>query len=237
MKSIVDILLLALLPGLGYFLGGALSLWTKPPRWFVGVALHAAAGISIAVISVELMPRAIEEGRTTSLIVAFLAGAATSIVLAESIGRWRKHIGPLMVVVAGAVDLATDGLMTGAGSSIAAALGVLLAASQVIGNIPMGFAATANLREQTGIGYRWAMILGLPVVPVLAAAAGFLALRQAQPVVQAAALTFMAGILLLATIEDTLQQGDETSPPRVYSSLAFAAGFALMMAARQAVES
>lgn len=69
------------------------------------------------------------------------------------------------------------------------------------------------------------------------AAAGFLALRQAEPGAQAAALTFMAGVLLLATIEDTVQQGDEPSPPRVYSSLAFAAGFVLMMAAREAVES
>lgn len=41
----------------------------------------------------------------------------------------------------------------------------------------------------------------------------------------------MAGLLLLATVEDTVSQGDAPLPPRCYSSLAFAAGLAAMMPA------
>lgn len=233
MDSISQILLLALLPGIGYFLGGAIAIMAKPPSWFVGVALHAAAGIAIAVISLELMPRAIEQGNPLYLIAAFAGGAVTSIIVAESVGRWREHTGAVMVVVATAVDLATDGLMTGAGSSIAATLGLFLAASQVIGNIPTGFAATANLGKSAGAGSRWAMLLCLPLLPLAAAALGFAALRHAGDHVQASALAFMAGLLLLTTIEDTVEQGDQPSPPRRYSSLAFAAGFTSMIGATE----
>lgn len=233
MDSVFQILLLALLPGVGNFLGGAIAIMTKPPRWFVGVALHAAAGIAIAVISLEVMPRAIERGNPVFLIAAFAGGAVTSIGLAEAVGRWREHTGAVMVLVATAVDLATDGLMTGAGSSIAATLGVFLAASQVIGNIPTGFAATANLEKSAGVGQRWALLLCLPLFPLAAAALGFVALRHAGEDVQASVLAFMAGLLLLTTIEDTVEQGDEPSPPRRYSSLAFAAGFTSMMGAAE----
>lgn len=231
-----SVLLLALLPGLGNLIGGLLALWSRPTRRFVGVALHAAAGIALAVISLELMPRAIEDGETPALIAAVLGGALASILIAEWVGRWRGgSAGAMMVVVATAVDLATDGLMTGAGSSVASGLGLLLAASQVVGNIPNGFAALANLGDKAARGQRIAILLGLPSIAVAAAGLGFVALRAAAPSLQAAALAFMTGVLLLSTIEDTVSQGDEPEPPRRYSSLAFAGGFALMMAMSELV--
>ena len=236
MDGLVRILLLCLLPGVGTFAGGVLALWTRPPGWFVGVALHGAAGIAIAVVSLELMPRAIADGETPWLVLAFVGGAAFSIVLSLLVGRMiDKPSGALMVVVATAVDLATDGLMTGVGSSIAAGLGLLLAVSQVLGNVPNGFAATANLGDRLSGGKRLALLAALPLVALVGGVAGFLALRDADPAIQSAALAFMAGVLLLATIEDTVSQGDEPQPPRRYSSLAFAGGFALMMVITEVV--
>ena len=236
--SLGSVLLLALLPGLGNLIGGMLALWSRPTARFVGVALHAAAGIAIAVISLELMPRAIEDGETPALIVALLGGAMASILIAELVGRWRGgSAGALMVVIATAVDLATDGLMTGAGSSVASGLGLLLAGSQVVGNIPNGFAALANLGGKASRRQKIVVLFALPLIAVAMAGLGFAALRDTNPSIQAAALAFMTGVLLLATIEDTVAQGDEPSPRRRYSSLAFAGGFALMMAITQFVAS
>lgn len=135
-----------------------------------------------------------------------------------------------MVVAATATDLFTDGLMTGAGSSIAAGLGLLLAASQVIGNIPNGFAATANL-DTMSRKHRLTIAALVPLVALAGAAIGQLALDCAPPGVQAAALAFMTGMLLLATVEDTISQGDQRQPPRTQPSFAFAGGFVLMMLA------
>lgn len=136
-----------------------------------------------------------------------------------------------MVVVAAAIDLGVDGTMTGAGSSVAASLGLLLAGSQVVGNFPNGFATMASLDEQAGRSRRALLLLAAPLVLVIGAAVGYLALRSTGPAVKAGALAFMAGLLLLATVEDTVSQGDAPSPPRRHSSLAFAAGFAAMMLA------
>lgn len=153
-------------------------------------------------------------------------------MLSELVGSPRNMpSGAAMVLVAVATGLAVDGTMTGAGSSVAASLGLLLAGSQVIGNFPNGFAAMANLEEGAGRSRRVMFLLAAPFVPVAGAAAGFMALHSAGPEMKAAALAFMAGLLLLATIEDTISQGDAPSPPRRYSSLAFAAGFAAIMLA------
>lgn len=238
MAGVGTVLLLAVLPGLGNLIGGLLALWSRPTARFVGVALHAAAGIAIAVISLELMPRALADGELPALILALLGGAMVSILIAGWVSRWRgRSVGAMMVVVATAVDLATDGLMTGAGSSVAARLGLLLAASQVVGNVPNGFAALANLRNKASRRMKFAILLGLPLVAVVTAGFGFAALRHAGANVQAAALAFMTGVLLLSTVEDTVPQGDEPSPRRRYSSLAFAGGFALMMVLTRLVES
>lgn len=232
MNELGRVLLIAILPGLGSLFGALFALWSRPPRWVAGVALHAAAGIAIGVVSLELMPRALTDGRIGYLATAFIGGAAASIILSQFVGRPRSmSSGAAMVVVAAAIDLGADGIMTGAGSSIAASLGLLLAGSQVVGNFPNGFATMANLDERAGRGRRALLLLAAPLVPVIGAAVGYLALRQAGTAIKAGVLAFMAGLLLLATVEDTVAQGDAPSPPRRYSSLAFAAGFAAMMLA------
>lgn len=237
MVGLGSVLLLALLPGLGNLIGGMLAMWSRPTDRLVGVALHAAAGIAIAVISLELMPRAVEEGETSALMIAVIGGAIASILIAEWVGRWRGGAaGAMMVVVATAVDLATDGLMTGAGSSVASGLGLLLAASQVVGNIPNGFAALANLGDKAARGQKIAILFGLPLIAMAFAGFGFVALRGVDASIQAASLAFMTGVLLLSTVEDTVAQGDEAKPPRRFSSLAFAGGFVLMMAITEMVE-
>jgi ZIP family zinc transporter len=56
---------------------------------------------------------------------------------------------------------------------------------------------------------------------------GFWLLRGAGEVVEHAALAFLVGILLLATVEDMLPQADETGAARWISTLSFTGGFAL----------
>ncbi|WP_188054859.1 MULTISPECIES: ZIP family metal transporter [unclassified Sphingosinithalassobacter] len=232
------VLALALLPGLGNAIGSGIALLTKPARWIVGVALHGAAGIAIAIVAVELMPRALMDARGWSVGLAFLVGALVSIGIARLVGHLQASVrtGAMMVVAAVGVDLFTDGFLTGAGSSVAASLGALLAASQVVANIPTGFAAAANLRN-SGKKMRWIAMASLPVVAPVAAAIGYLGLETGDSSSQALVLAFIAGVLLLATVEDTLSEGDAPDPPRKWSSVSFALGFALMMFASNALNS
>lgn len=69
----------------------------------------------------------------------------------------------------------------------------------------------------------------VPAPPLVGALAGVTVLRGAGDVGQSGALAVRMGLLPLATIEDTVTEGDRPGPPRRYSSLSFAAGFAFML--------
>lgn len=244
MVDFLKILAVALLPVAGNLAGALLAELTRPPREVVGAALHAAAGVAIALVSVELMPQVLDSAPLWVLVPAFLAGAAFSVGLARSTrlfsglaGGGGAGAGAWMVYMAVAADLFADGLMTGAGGAVSASLGLLLGLSQVVANIPGGFAAVANFRTE-GLGRRARILVAASaLVPVVVGVSiGFLLLRGRGEGVQDAALAFIVGVLLLATVEDTLAQGDASKPRRVLSTAAFAGGFAFFALLAGALE-
>ncbi len=232
----MDILLplsIALLPALGTIIGGLIAESTKAPKWVVGAALHAAAGIAIAVVSVDLMPRIMAIDNVVAAMIAFAAGAAVSVFLVWGVRHAQQYadgskgsVGVWMVYIAIAADLFGDAMMTGIGSSISSSLGLVLGLSQLVGNIPGGFGAVANFKLEGLTRSRRLLITSTFSVPiVIGVGVGFLGLRNATDFAQNLALAFVVGILLLATVEDTLPQGDKPAPPRHLSTAAFTGGF------------
>ena len=117
--------------------------------------------------------------------------------------------------------------MTGVGSAVSSALGLLLGLSQVVANIPGGFASVANFRSEGVRRQKWILIACSFALPLFfGATIGYWFLREVGADLQNAALAFVVAILLLATVEDTLPQADEPSPPRLISTVSFAGGFA-----------
>lgn len=233
MSPILIVMAIALLPVAGNLIGIVLAETVRTPRWLVGASLHAAAGIAIAVVSIELMPRVLETTPVWLIIVAFLAGAFLSLLLALLVhagaGRTRGRGRAWMVWVAVAADLFGDGVMTGVGSAVTSGLGLLIAISQSVANIPGGFAASANLQSD-GVTRRrrWAISLLLAIPVLVSAGLGFWLLRGAEPFVQNAALAAIVGVLLVTTVEDVVPEADAPQPKRWISTTAFAAGFALL---------
>ncbi|KZD11977.1 ZIP family metal transporter [Oceanibaculum pacificum] len=226
---------IAVLPGVGSLIGTSIAEFSFAPQWIVGVAMHAAAGVAIALISVELMPRILQDTPPWQVATCFLGGGLLSILLARAarIGRWLAGGGSTsawMVYIASAADLMTDGLMTGIGVAVSTDFGLLLAFSQVVANVPAGFASIAVFRAE-GVRRRARIMIAVSfLAPLLGSAAvGYLLLRDAEPALQNAALAFVVGVLLLATVEDTLPEGDKPQPPRRFSTAAFAVGFAGMV--------
>jgi ZIP family zinc transporter len=224
---------IALLPVAGNLLGALLAELTRPPREVVGIALHAAAGVAVALVAVELMPGILDTSPPLAIVGAFLLGAAFTIGLARGASSLCRLTGggsasAWMIYIAVAADLFSDGLMTGAGGAVSSSLGLLLGLSQVVANVPGGFAATANFRR-VGVPRprRLAFAAAAPLPVLVAAAGGFLLLRGRPEVIQDAAIGFIVGLLLLATAEDTLPQGDAPHPRRVLSTAGFAGGFAM----------
>lgn len=233
MWDFVIVLALAVLPAAGKTLGSLLAEGVHTPKWLVGAALHAAAGIAIALVSIDLMPRILEAISIELMIVAFLCGASLSVLLVQGAKRLQMRVGTgsasaWMVQLAILVDLASDGLMTGAGSGVSLGLGSLLAMAQLVANIPGGFASTANFRDKgVGRSQRLILIAVVPILVLIAAGLGFGLLKEANTGVQHGVLAVMVGVLLLTTVEETLPQGDAPQPPRWISTAAFAGGFSL----------
>ena len=236
-SGLLAVLALALLPSLGNLLGVALAEWRKPPEWLVGGALHAAAGIATAVAAIELIPRSQERIETWLLVVALIVGAICSASIAKATRKIRDRMGSAAgrattwgAYAAVGVDLLTDGLMTGGGGAVARELGLLLALSQVLGNLPGGFAVAAGFRSaNVDRGERLRAMALYPFLPVIGALIGFLLLKDAGDMLIGVTLAVFGGLLLTATVEDIVPEADERGAPRRISSPSFAAGFALLL--------
>lgn len=230
MEQLGQVLMYALLPAVGHSLGALLAECVRPPRWVVGVALHGAAGIAIALVSIDFMPRVLKTVPMPILLSAFVAGCFLSLAAWRAIKVLKKPLGSsagaLAAYGAVTIDLISDGLMTGAGAAIEARLGLFLAAAQAFANMPGGFAVTADLSHDNISRFKRLSIAAGLVVPVsVAAVTGMLALQGRSDMVQNTVLMVIAGMLLLATIEDTIPEGDAPRPPRVISTIAFGSGF------------
>lgn len=234
--GLLRVLALALLPAVGNFGGGLLAEWLKPSQSTLNRALHAAAGIILAVIAVEVMPEALGTSPAWVLAASFLGGGAVYLFIDAVIERWQrsKKSGPgpgaWMVYVAVATDLLGDGLLIGAGSAVSGELGLVLALGQVMADIPEGFAVIATFREK-GVGRAKRIWLSASfVVPVIGAALlGWLVLRNQGDAVKMTALVFVAGLYTLPAIEDMLREAHENAEDSRGSAVCFLGGFALFL--------
>ena len=237
MKSgILMVLGLAFLPALGNFAGGLLAEWRQPSQKNLNRALHAATGIIIAVVAVEVMPEALGSASSWFLALAFVAGGGTYLLVQSGIERWQESkqsgagAGAWLVYVAVATDLVGDGLLIGAGSAVSTQTALMLALGQVLADIPEGFAVIANFRDK-GVSRAKRLLLSLSfTAPVLGAAAlAYFALRGRSEALKMAALVFVAGLYTLAAIEEMLREAHESADDSRWSAISFLAGFALFL--------
>ena len=227
---------LALLPALGNFAGGVAADFLRPSQRVLNWALHAAAGIILAVVAVEVMPKALEGAAAWLLALAFLAGGGLYLLVESGVERWQEGkeeaagAAAWMVYVAVAADLVGDGLLIGAGSAVSGQLALTLALGQVMADVPEGFAVLATFREK-GVARGKRLLLSASfVVPVVGAAlVAYFGLRNQGEAVKMAALVFVAGLYTLAAVEDMLEEAHESAEDTRRSALSFLLGFALFL--------
>ena len=232
MPELLAVLLLAMLPGAGNFAGGLVAEWVPTSDRWLNRALHAAAGVVIAVIAVEIFPEALQQLSGWIIGTAFIIGGVAYIGLDWLIerlsGEGRSRM--WMIYLAVATDLVGDGLLIGAGASVSAGLGVALALGQTLADAPEGFAAILTFRNND-VPQRRRLLLSasffLPVV--LGALVSFLFLRTRPETWQYTALVVTGGLFTVAAIEDMIQEAHEADTDARESTLALIAGFALFV--------
>jgi ZIP family zinc transporter len=80
-SGLLMVLGLATLPALGNFVGGLLAEWLRPSKKTLNYALHAATGIILAVVAVEVMPAALAGAPAWLLALAFMGGGGVYLLL------------------------------------------------------------------------------------------------------------------------------------------------------------
>ena len=234
MSNVWTVLLLSLLPGAGNFLGAIAAEVRKPSPRFLNWALHAASGIIIAIVAVELMPNALGKLAGWWVALAFAAGGVAYLVLEALVERLQGSNGGgernrmWMIYAAVAVDLTSDGLMIGTGAAVSSTLALILAASQVLADVPEGYATVANFRDK-GVprAKRLLFTSSFFLYVVGSAMASYFLLRDAPEQMKMAGLVFVAGLLTVAGVEDMLEEAHQAHTDSRRSVLAFVGGFTL----------
>ena len=245
MSELLQVLLLALLPAFGNFGGGLLAELVNTSRRTLWLALHLAAGIILGVIAIELAPRAFEGAPPWMAGLGFLGGGVFYIILDSVIERvaasrgggaaeddtvraGNSTAGAWMIYVAVAVDLFSDGLLIGVGSSLSFSLALLLALGQVTADIPEGFATIANFKDKGVPRGKRLLLAASFVIPItIGALLSYFLLRDASEASQLTALAFTAGILLVAAVEEIIGEAHGAAGDTKGSTFAISAGFVL----------
>lgn len=196
-------------------------------------ALHAASGIVIAIVAVELMPEALKSLSGWWIATAFGAGGVAYVLVEMAIEKWQSDgeddwTSMWMIYVAVAVDLTSDGLMLGSGAAVSSSMAIVLAAGQVLADVPEGYASVANFRDK-GLprGQRILLSASFILFCVGAALLSYLLLRGAGEGPKMALLSFVAGLLTVAAVEDMVEEAHEAEVDSRRSVLAFVGGFVL----------
>ncbi len=239
MDGYLTVLGLAALPAFGNVAGGMLAEIRPPSPRMLNYALHAAAGIVLAVVSVELVPRSLAGLSGWLVAAAFGVGGILYVAVEELVTRlqFRQDAGDSrlwMIYAAVATDLFTDGLLIGAGTAVSIGLGLVLAAAQVMADVPEGYAVIASLRERDVPRPRRLMLSAAFFLPVLlAASVAFLLLRGQGAEWKLMALMLGAGLLVTAAVEDMVGEAHASGEDERRSLLALTGGFVLFTVVSQ----
>jgi ZIP family zinc transporter len=236
MNEFWTVFLLSLLPGAGNFIGGMTAECWKPSPRFLNWSLHAASGIVVAIVAIALMPEALGILAGWWIALAFISGGVAYVAVDSIVERFQA--GPSgdnrsrmwMIYAAVAVDLVSDGMMLGTGAAVSSSLALVLAAGQMLADLPEGYATVANFRDK-GVARRRRILLSASFFLFIigAACVSYLFLHDASGSFKAAILVFVAGLLLVAAIEAMLKEAHEAHSDSRRSVLAFVGGFTLFV--------
>lgn len=238
MSQYLTVLALAAIPADGNFLGGLLAEVVPISPRGLSLALHAAAGIVLSVVAVELLLRALKVAPPWATALAFIGGGLFFMALDAAVDLVRRRFrggddsaagGPWLIYLGVAVDLLSDGIMIGAGAAVTHNLGLLLALGQVAADAPEGFATIAVLRRR-GIARRTRLRLSASfIIPVLIGATiGYLGVHEASETVKLLVLVLTAGVLTTMTVEEMMPAAHEEHEGRL-ATLCFIEGFAMFI--------
>ncbi len=234
MHGFIFALILSALPVISNFIGAMLAEALPLSKQTLGLALHAASGVLLAIASTELLPQVVSAKPIWATVISMFFGGAFYVwinqLLKLSKNRLRGIDGNTVaeaIFLSIAIDLFGDGLMIGTSLTISPHLAVTIASARVVAHIPEGFVTNAEFKSQAMPSSQRFMLLAAFIIPVwLGAALGYWGLRGQSALPKLVVLAFTTGTLLTALVEEIIPEAHQTQDTN-WSTLTFIGSFAL----------
>lgn len=234
MSEFLFALTLSAMPVVSNFIGGIIAEALPTSKQTLGLALHAAAGVLLAIASTELIPRVLIAKPVWATILALFLGGASFIWANELLKLSKNRLRgidlntvSLAIFLSIAIDLFGDGLMIGTSLTISPHLGVVLTSARVVAHIPEGFVTNAAFKSQQMPRPKRFLLLAAFLIPVwLGTTLGYWGLRGQDELLKLIVLAFTTGALMVAIAEEIIPEAHQTQDTN-WSSLTFISCFAL----------
>jgi ZIP family zinc transporter len=224
----------AAVPAVAAIGAGLIAEFTKASSRTVSLALHAAAGMLLAVISLGILAPALRSPSLWLIVLAFLGGSVlllaidAGLSLAKNIGAGGG--GRAATIYAGVfVDLLSDGASIGTGVVSGRELGLLLALGLFVADGTEGFATMSTVNGKgPGRTIRLALIVALALAIPLGALLSVWLLGGASHLAQQIVLAVGAREVLTLVVKSMIPEAHANESPKL-SALLLVAGFALFV--------
>lgn len=203
------------LPATANFAGAVVAEVSRVSSTTLSYALHLAAGIVPAVVAIELMPDPLAVQTPWVPIAVFVFGGGFYLAVDALISRFNLggKAGPIVIFFGVAIDLFSDGVMIGTGTSIEFGLGLLFALGQTPADVPEGFAAIATFKKaNTSRRTRLLLAAGFILPIMLGVTIGYWGVRGQSELVQYSLLAFTAGVLTTVVVEEFVPEAHNEGP-------------------------
>jgi zinc transporter, ZIP family len=236
MPQFLFALVLATLPVISNFIGAMIAEALPVSNQSLGLALHAAVGVLLAIASTELLPQILRAKPVWMVIGAMFLGGAFFIWINHLLKLNKNRLRGIdlntvseVIFFSIAIDLFGDGLMIGTSLTIAPHLSVMLTSARVVAHIPEGFVTNAAFKSQhLSRTVRFLLLAAFIIPACLGAALGYWGLRGQAELPKLIVLAFTTGTLITAIAEEIMPEAHQTQDTN-WSSITFIGSFALSM--------
>ncbi|CAN1210139.1 Zinc/iron permease [Tumidithrix helvetica PCC 7403] len=234
MQTFIFALILSALPVVSNFIGATIAEALPLSKHTLGLALHAATGVLLAIASTELLPKVISAKPVWATTLAMFMGGAFYVWVNQLLNLSKNRLRGIdgnkvawAIFLSIAIDLFGDGLMIGTSLTISTHLGVTLASARVVAHIPEGFVTNAEFRSQNMPRKQRFWMLAAFIIPVwLGATLGYWGLRGQSELPKLVVLAFTTGTLITAIVEEIIPEAHQAQDTN-WSTLTFIGSFAL----------
>jgi len=239
-----------LLAGTGLIIGAATSFFVELPHRLISAVMGFGSGVLIAVLSVDLMEKAFEDGGALPTIGGSLLGAAVFCFvnwrLAKRGAQHRKRCGEcvqqpteakqkgsgLAIAVGALLDGVPESIVLGLSLIGGGKIGVGLVAGFFLANVPQGLSSASGMKQAGRSGtYIFTVWGGIALISGAAAALSHFALGGLAPELVAGILAFAAGGVLAMLAETMVPEAFQDAQPFIglITVVGFLAAFLLLM--------